>query len=72
MAAEVNSLWCGVPEIRHIGQGFSGAPKTLRQTHPSDGYLPAGFGPEAPVLWGPTRNKAGRFSTRRQAAEGNH
>ena len=30
----------------------------------------AGSGPEATVLWGPTRSKAARFSTRRQASEG--
>ena len=30
----------------------------------------AGFGTEATVLWWPTRSKAARFSTRRQASEG--
>jgi len=30
----------------------------------------AGSGTEALVLWGPTRSKAARFSTRRQASEG--
>ena len=30
----------------------------------------AGFGTEATVLWGPTRSKAARFSTRRLAPEG--
>jgi hypothetical protein len=30
-----------------MSQGLSSVPRTLRQTRPSDGYPPAGFGPEA-------------------------
>jgi hypothetical protein len=30
----------------------------------------AGFGPEATAVWWPTRSKAARVSTRRQASEG--
>ena len=86
------TVWCRVVKAERIGDrlprvlswssahkfpGPRGAQKTQRHTHPTDGYPPAGVGPEATVRWWPTRTKAARFRVptrpegcRHQAAEG--